>query len=398
MVNTAGFNARLNQAAEYIQKNLSKPFWVFHHNDTDGLTSGAIVKKALDRVGVKPRGYCLEKPYPSLLEFIFTQQIDPGSVCIFADFGSGMLPTLSAINKGRSQIIVLDHHAVTPTDDPCIVLVNCRDFGISGTRECSASGVCCALALTVDPENRDLSPWGLLGALGDSQVAEEGGVCGLNHDLFRLAEGEGLATREAGEYLLGSARHQATQLSRQIDALGSLGYFTGGPDIAMKGLLDGFDQRYQHAAETLLLDFSAKKEAFFRDVKLSKSGQVEWFILGEEFAGYGVKTVGLLCAEFVASGRIAPDTYLAGFQRVPDTIPGIGAFPLNQVKISMRVPAALRKRIDKGEMPGLDELLPMATRQVGGFVDACHPHAAATTIAPGKEAELVRCLDEGVRR
>jgi hypothetical protein len=59
----------------------------------------------------------------------------------------------------------------------------------------------------------------------------------------------------------------------------------------------------------------------------------------------------------------------------------------------MRVPPALEARIRSGERCGLDRLLPEATQSVGGFVDACHSLAAATTIPPGSEHRLVAALD-----
>jgi hypothetical protein len=43
-------------------------------------------------------------------------------------------------------------------------------------------------------------------------------------------------------------------------------------------------------------------------------------------------------------------------------------------------------------MPGLDRLLPEATEAVGGFVDACHSLAAATTVPPGRESRLIEAL------
>ncbi len=56
---------------------------IFHHNDTDGLSSGAILKEAFERKGYIVKRVCLEKPYPLLLKKIFKNQ---GKILIFADF------------------------------------------------------------------------------------------------------------------------------------------------------------------------------------------------------------------------------------------------------------------------------------------------------------------------
>ena len=42
-----------------------------------------------------------------------------------------------------------------------------------------------------------------------------------------------------------------------------------------------------------------------------------------------------------------------------------------------------------GEVLGLDILLPEATARVDGFSDACHSLTAATTVAIGREEQLI---------
>jgi hypothetical protein len=76
-------------------------------------------------------------------------------------------------------------------------------------------------------------------------------------------------------------------------------------------------------------------------------------------------------------------------QIVPNRIPGIGAFDFSQVKISMRVADPMEEGIRRGEVLGLDVLLPEATSRVGGFSDACHSLTAATTVPVGREEELI---------
>ena len=41
---------------------------IFHHNDSDGLSSGAILTRAFERAGFEVHRFCLEKPYPALLQ------------------------------------------------------------------------------------------------------------------------------------------------------------------------------------------------------------------------------------------------------------------------------------------------------------------------------------------
>ncbi|MGD8303844.1 MAG: hypothetical protein PVI55_15620, partial [Desulfobacterales bacterium] len=59
-----------------------KKVHIFHHNDADGLSSGAILTRAFERQGFKIQRLCLEKPYPRLLEKIFQNK---GALNVFTD-------------------------------------------------------------------------------------------------------------------------------------------------------------------------------------------------------------------------------------------------------------------------------------------------------------------------
>ncbi|HET6846878.1 MAG TPA: hypothetical protein VFH29_08575, partial [Anaerolineales bacterium] len=50
-----------------MRESPEKAVQVFHHNDADGLTSGAILTRSLQRQGYEVRRICLEKPYPAVL-------------------------------------------------------------------------------------------------------------------------------------------------------------------------------------------------------------------------------------------------------------------------------------------------------------------------------------------
>jgi single-stranded-DNA-specific exonuclease len=67
---------------------------------------------------------------------------------------------------------------------------------------------------------------------------------------------------------------------------------------------------------------------------------------------------------------------------------------LNEVKISMRVSRHLEERIRAKKALGLNQFLPEATDRLHGFSDACHSLTAATTVAIGKEEELIKEMDQ----
>ena len=93
-------------------------------------------------------------------------------------------------------------------------------------------------------------------------------------------------------------------------------------------------------------------------------------------------------------GFVDPEKYIAGFQIIPNEIPGFGPIAFNGVKISMRVPLSLEKKVRENSAPGLDMLLPKATDRLGGFSDACHSLAAATTLDIGLEEELIEEMEK----
>jgi hypothetical protein len=119
--------------------------------------------------------------------------------------------------------------------------------------------------------------------------------------------------------------------------------------------------------------------------------------VGERFAPMGVKMIGVFLDAVKNSDDIDPGRYLAGFQCIPDQIPGFGSVDLDQVKISMRVSGRLAARIRAGQAPGLDTFLPEATARLGGFSDACHSLSAATTVAVGDEVRLIEEMERILR-
>jgi single-stranded-DNA-specific exonuclease len=58
------------------------------------------------------------------------------------------------------------------------------------------------------------------------------------------------------------------------------------------------------------------------------------------------------------------------------------------------VSAKMEAEIRAGKTMGLDVLLPEATNKLGGFSDACHTLTAATTVAIGKEEQLIEEMEK----
>lgn len=150
-----------------------------------------------------------------------------------------------------------------------------------------------------------------------------------------------------------------------------------------------------HLATAAEGQFRTAMERFFAQTAIEQSEAFQWFTLDESFRDFGVKTVGLVCEALVRRGP--PNAfYTLGFQRIPDQIPGIGPLSIGQVKLSMRVSAAGKSRIERGELPTAREAIKLAAVNVQGFVDACHNFSGGTTVRPERVNDFVQQLREVV--
>ena len=134
--------------------------------------------------------------------------------------------------------------------------------------------------------------------------------------------------------------------------------------------------------------FSEEIDRIRRDGWLN-TDHIQWMHVHDRFVPMGVKMIGAFLDSVRNSDIVDPGRYLAGFQTIPNQVPGIGDFDFNQAKISMRVADPMEEGIRSGEVLGLDILLPEATARVDGFSDACHSLTAATTVAVGREEQLI---------
>jgi single-stranded-DNA-specific exonuclease len=375
-----------------------KTIHLFHHNDADGLSSGAILLRAFERQGFNVQRFCIEKPYPMLLDKIYRMD---GRIIVFADFAGRIAPVLSELNKGRNLTLILDHHVAEAATDPNVHNLDPDLYGLKGDRDISASTTCYLFACTLDPQNRDMAHMAAIGAVGDGFFVD-GRLVDQNREAALEAQRQGILKIEehaSGErYILKSEKDDIPydELAVYLELLGAVGYYRGGPDMGVAVCLDGRTE----ATDKMAADFKKiKTDVFNAEIErlriggLKKSSHIQYLHVHNRFSPMGVKMIGAFCQNIRNTDWIDPEKYIAGFQIIPNEIPGFGPMEFNQVKISMRVPAFLEDKIKAANRPGLDTFLPEATNRLGGFSDACHRLAAATTIAIGKEEQLIDEMD-----
>lgn len=394
------------QVIEAMQKAIvelnqwpDKSVQLFHHNDSDGLSSGAIVSRALERKGFKVTRFCLEKPYPAVLSRVYEQD---GRILIFADFAGRIAPLLSDLNRGRNLTLILDHHVAEPSTDPRVINLDPDLFGLKGDRDISGSTTCYLFALTLDPANRDLAHIAAVGAVGDGFFVD-GRLVNQNHDVAEEAVSQGLLEiRDLGskeEYLLNTPRGSLScaAFGDYLDILGGVGYYQNGPEMGVRTCLEGVSAESDRMVAELKAIRTQRFDAEIsrlRAGELKQAPHIQWFHVHERFLPMGVKMIGAFCDAIRETDLIDSRKYLAGFQVVPDRIPGFEPFAFNQVKVSMRVSPYMEGEIRGGRAMGLNILLPEATTRLGGFSDACHSLTAATTVAIGKEEMLIEEMEK----
>jgi single-stranded-DNA-specific exonuclease len=389
----------MEKAIREVRQWPEKTVQIFHHNDSDGLTSGAILTRAFERQGFDVRRFCLEKPYPAVLRKVYEQE---GKLLVFADFAGRIAPLLSELNKGRNLTLILDHHVAETSTDPRVINLDPDLFGLKGDRDISASTTCYLFARTLDPVNRDMAHIAAVGAVGDGFFVE-GKLVSENRAAALEAVQQGqieIRGHETGEqYLLTISKGQISciEFGDYLDILGGVGYYQNGPDIGVKVCLEGPSAESDRVVDELK---AVRTKIFSEEIaRLQKCGlkqapHIQWFHVEKRFFPMGVKMIGAFCDAIRDTKLIDSQKYIAGFQIIPDEIPGFGAIAFNEVKISMRVSPLMEGEIRAGRAMGLNILLPEATTRLGGFSDACHSLTAATTVAIGKEEKLIEEMEK----
>jgi len=367
---------------------------ILHHNDADGLSSGAILTRAFERKGFDVHRVCLEKPYPAVLEKVFDKK---DRLIVLTDFAGRIAPLISEFNHGRNLVLILDHHkAERPTDDR-VHLLDPEVFGLRGDRDITASTTCYVFACALDPANRDLAVIATIGAVGD-RFFVDGRLAGPNREAALETRRQGMLdieeTEKGERYILltRGGPVECSAFARNLDTFGGAGYHRGGPEMGIHVCLEGSSPE----TDGVLGELRTVQERVFsqeidriRQEGWNETPHIQWLHVHDRFEPMGVKMIGAFLDSIRNSDIVDPDRYLAGFQTIPNQVPGIGAFDFDQVKISMRVADPMEEGIRSGEELGLDILLPKATARVGGFSDACHSLTAATTVAVGREEDLI---------
>lgn len=180
----------LDQAADIVRGKAY--IQVFSHFDADGVSSAAILAKALVRAGKEFRVTLFTTLNDYNMNVIRATKAD---CIIVSDLGASYIDQLDGID---TSVIVLDHHTVI-SEAKRVVYANPHLYGIDGMTSGCGATMCLLFAVALDERNWDLVQVAFAGIAGDRQHID--GLSGLN--TYLLAEGErrGFVRRTPGSLI-----------------------------------------------------------------------------------------------------------------------------------------------------------------------------------------------------
>lgn len=166
----------LKEVRDYIEEKNN--FIVLNDYDADGLSAGAIIRKALDRLGKEYEAHTLRHFSEEEVKNYKTKK----KPFILIDFGSGYLDMLrEEVTDG--EYCIIDHHEIEGnTEHPHF---NPHLSGYDGSSEISSSGLSYFVARELSEENKEMAKIGVVGALGDMQYSDENRLIGLNREVIK---------------------------------------------------------------------------------------------------------------------------------------------------------------------------------------------------------------------
>ena len=225
-----GFVESAKQAAELIRAQ--NGILVASHIDADGISAAGIASTSLDRLGIDHEVIFIKSMDPEAAEMLRARN----TFVWLTDLGSSSLGLLQGITG-----VISDHHIPDnplPVEKRGNILEYCKDqgtpgelvqvnphiYGRDGTSEMSGAGATLALALAISPDNADMAPLAIVGAVGDMQDNDGMGLVGLNREIALLAQDTGLLAvdkdiRFFGRETRGLARFLLYGLEKSIPGL-----------------------------------------------------------------------------------------------------------------------------------------------------------------------------------
>jgi len=384
------FEERLNKTISEFRKEKGREVIVVHHDDADGLCSGAITKTCLERENYKTHVFCLEKVYP---EVIASLHATKDKIIFYADIGSAHADLISEQNKGGNLTVILDHHDPAQATDPRVFDLNLEHFGFRGETDFSSATCCYMFAKTLNEMNRDLA---YLALVGSSEIP--GGFTSIDKSILDETVRDGIIEIKGKQIKIKKLGTSVNVLFSALQILGPIGYYRRGPELAIKACIEGISPEIKSELDKLE---SERKEANKKLLgKLYRKGlneteHVQWFDAEDTYTGMGTKVIGTFCSFLSYQTRIIkPNKYIIGITNMSPEIPGWGKLSELLIKASIRIPKELQKLVEQGKTPSAVEVLKEASKGFG-IADG-HEFAANVTMPMAMKQTFIENLEKAI--
>jgi hypothetical protein len=385
------FERKAKQAVTQLKEKKPKEATIVHHDDADGLCSAAITKRALEREGIKPKTFCLEKVYTEVIEDLHSKA---GQTIFYVDIGSSHADMISEYNKGKNLTLILDHHDPKPSKDPKVLDLNLENYGFRGETDFSGATCCYLFAKILNAINVDL---GYLALVGSCEIPE--GFLGINKLVLEEACKNGAVQQKGKSFEITKLKTRLDALFSKLQILGAVGYYEDGPEIGINTCLEGLTEETEEKINALE---NKRKEAnrrllgrLYRE-RLKETEHIQWFDAGDMYTSMGTKVIGQFCSFLAYQTRlIKPNKYILGFVNVPSEIPNWGKLKEKFVKASVRVPKSMQSLIDNGKLPGAVNLLDKASEGFG-IADG-HQYAGSVIVPIDKKQTLIENAEKAIK-
>lgn len=177
---------KLIEQAEKTKESLenSEQIRIITHYDCDGISSGVIALKGLRKAGKDVEIDFIKELTEKKLEELrpFAEE-----TVLFTDIGAGQIEHLNDLNNDKN-VVVSDHHEPSQKSELDEKNhLNPHLVGIDGSTDISGSGTTYLLMDSLLDESKELLPYALVGAVGDTQT-EKNQFQGINKLLAEKAK------------------------------------------------------------------------------------------------------------------------------------------------------------------------------------------------------------------
>lgn len=381
------YSDELKRASELFRSSTSKVL-VIHHDDADGICSAAIALSAFESSGIKTGRVCIEKLHPTILSKIHSVDYD---TYVYTDIGSGKAELIERL-AGDRLVIILDHHDPVKVSKPNVLNLNPELYGFSGERDVSGA----TAAYLFAEKLADVKHIAWASVVGSAELG--GSLTSLNRiPLEHAVEVGDVEVRESAgreKYYVIPFGEAWDRLSTKLTILGSVGYYADGPKRAVESCIKkSLDENEVEALEEHRKQVFSRVMANLRRHGINRGEKVQWFSVGDSFAGMGTKVLGTFTSILAYRGFVDQRKYLVGFMNFPRMIPDLGEIESEWIKVSVRAPKLLAELINREVMPSVSKLVVEATNCVGGYGDG-HSTAASGLIPKGTEDGFLKKMEE----